>query len=89
MRESRFNTWVADGPVHHVYNGMSGKTVRVPAEQRKPISDFLAGDDEAPADAALLRALADGRMIVTDDADEIALLRRRYAETRRNAGTFH
>ncbi|MBO3742247.1 radical SAM/SPASM domain-containing protein [Actinoplanes flavus] len=89
MRESRFNIWVADGPVHHVYNGVSGATVRVPADQRKPIADFLAGDDQAPIDGVLVRTLADRRMIVADDADEIALLRRRYAETRRNHGRFH
>ena len=89
MRESQFNVWVADGPVHHVYNGVSGATVRVPADQRKPITDFLTGDDQALVDATLVRALVDSRMIVTDDADEIALLRRRYAETRRNQGRFH
>lgn len=89
MRESRFNVWVTDGQVHHVYNGMSGLTVRVPDEQRAPIAAFLAGDDTSPADAALLRTLVDGRMIITDEADEIALLRQRYAATRRNPGALH
>jgi uncharacterized protein len=89
MRESRYNVWVEDGEVHHVYNGVSGRTAQVPAGQRAAVAAYLAGDDAAEVDAALLAALVTGRMIVTDETDEIELLRARYARTRRNPGAFH
>ncbi|RSM48409.1 hypothetical protein DMB66_46380 [Actinoplanes sp. ATCC 53533] len=89
MRESRYNIWVDDGTQSYVYNGFSGKVAAVPTAQREPIVRFLAGDDAAPADPALLHALVDGQMIVADGFDELSLLRRRYALTRRNADRFH
>ena len=89
MKESRYNIWVDDGTQSYVYNGFSGKVAAVPTAQREPIARFLAGDDAAPADPALLHALVDGQMIIADGFDELSLLRRRYALTRRNADRFH
>ena len=89
MKESRYNIWVGEGPVLHVYNGLSGAIVRVPAVQRAPIMAFLAGDDRAGVDAALLHSLVVGRMVITDDTDEVELLRARYRQTRRNIDAFH
>jgi uncharacterized protein len=89
MKESRYNFWVGEGPVQHVYNGLSGAIVRVPAAQRLPITAFLAGDDRAEVDATVLHSLVVGRMVITDDTDEIELLRARYRQTRRNADAFH
>ena len=89
MRESRYNVWVAEGSRSWVYNGLSGRMVAVPTAQREPISRFLAGDDDAPADTALMGRLIDDRMIIADGTDELALLQKRYALTRRNAGRFH
>jgi uncharacterized protein len=89
VRESRYNIWVAEGPVSYVYNGVSGRVVAVPSGQREPIERYIAGDDGAPADPDLLHALARGQMIVPADVDELDLLRRRYEATRRNPGRFH
>lgn len=89
MRESRYNVWVADGPRSWVYNGFSGRVVAVPAAQREAIERWLAGDDGAPADAALLGTLVDAHVLVADATDELDLLRRRYAATRRNPDRFH
>ncbi len=88
MKESRYNIWVAEGPRSYVYNSCSGRTVAVPTAERDPIRRFVAGDDAAPADVALMRDLIAGRMLIPDDADELELLRRRYATTRRNADRF-
>jgi uncharacterized protein len=89
MKESRYNVWVDDGPDHYVYNGLSGAVVAVPAAQRAPIAAFLAGDDLVDVDPAVLHSLATGRMIITDDTDEIVVLRERYRRSRRNADAFH
>jgi uncharacterized protein len=89
VKESRYNTWVDDGPRSYVHNGFSGRTVAVPTAQRDPIRRWVAGDDTAPADADLLRTLVDARVLIADAADELDLLRERYAATRRNPDRFH
>lgn len=88
MRESRYNIWVDDGATRYAYNGLSGRIVSVPVEKWAPISAFIAGQNRADVDAPLLHELVAARMIVTDDTDELALLRERYRLTRRNADTF-
>jgi uncharacterized protein len=89
VKESRYNVWVTDGPRSHVYNGFSGRVVEVPTAQREPIERFVAGEDDAPADAELLRTLVGAHVLVADAADELELLRNRYAATRRNPDRFH
>ena len=89
MKESRYNIWVDDGPRSYVYNGISGRIVAVPTAQREPIARFITGDDEVPADPALMRAMAAANMIVPDGVDELTLLKERYDRTRRNADRFH
>ena len=89
MAESRYNVWVADGPSSYVYNGISGRIVEVPTGQRAAVQQFIAGDDDAPADPGLLLALARANMIVPEGLDELALLRERYARSRHGQDRFH
>jgi uncharacterized protein len=89
VKESRYNVWVDDDTQSWVYNGFSGRVVAVPAAQREAIRRFVAGDDGAPADAGLLRALVDAHVLIADASDELDLLRARYAATRRNPDRFH
>jgi len=86
MKESRYNIWVTEGPRSYVYNGFSGKVVDLPTAQREQVERFVAGDDDAGVDAALIHALVAGHMIVADGLDELSVLRRRYEATRRNPG---
>ncbi|SNY69605.1 radical SAM/SPASM domain-containing protein [Paractinoplanes atraurantiacus] len=88
VRESRYNIWVDDGPRSYVYNGVSGRIVEVPTDQREPIARFLAGDDDAPVNEALLQSLAAHQMIIRDTLDELALLRDRYAKSRHDDRAF-
>ncbi|MBM2621082.1 SPASM domain-containing protein [Actinoplanes sp. LDG1-06] len=89
MKESRYNTWLDDGPTTYVHNGFSGRTVSMPLSQREPTRRFIAGDDTVTIDPALIDTLVDARAIVADHADELDLLRQRYERTRRNRGRFH
>jgi len=89
MRESRYNFWVEDAGARHVYNGLSGAVVTVPAAAWESVEAFLAGADREDADAELLHRLVVGRMIITDDTDEVAVLRDRYRRTRHGAEVFH
>ncbi|MBL7258128.1 radical SAM/SPASM domain-containing protein [Paractinoplanes lichenicola] len=89
MRESRYNTWIDDGPTTYVHNGFSGRVVPMPAAQREPTRRFIAGDDSVTVDPALISVLVDARVVVADRTDELELLRDRYEQTRRNPGRFH
>ena len=88
MKESRYNVWAEDGSRVFVHNGISGRLVTLPKAQRDPIHRFVAGDDEAPIDPAVLHELIDAQVVIADAADELDLLRRRYDATRRNPGRF-
>lgn len=88
MKESRYNIWVSEGPRSHVYNGFSGKVVDLPTAQREQVGRFVAGDDAAEVDPALIHELVAGHMLVADSLDELSVLQRRYELTRRNPGRF-
>jgi uncharacterized protein len=87
MRESRFNIWVEREDAAYVYNGMSGALLRVPREHHRALRRLLAdGDPDCPP--RLLLQLAQGRMLVSDEGDEVALLARRYAASRDDRSHF-
>jgi uncharacterized protein len=89
MKQSRYNVWVDEGESRFVYNGLSGAIAGFPITEWPSVDAFLSGADDVHVDAGLLRDLVAGRMIITDDTDELALLRERYRITRRNAESFH
>lgn len=87
MRESRYNVWVERGDAAYVFNGVSGALLRVQAADRQSLREFLA-DHAASCPPRLLAQLAEGRMLVPNDADEVALLSRRYRASRGDTSRF-
>lgn len=78
MKESRYNIWVERDGAKYVYNGVSGGLLMVPIDEYSSLRRFLAGDDDSGCSPALLADLAKGRMLTTDDQDELEFLARRY-----------
>jgi uncharacterized protein len=87
MKESRFNVWVEREGGAYVYNGMSGALLRVAPEEYRALRRFLAEDDRN-CPPRLLVELAQGRMLASDDADEVDLLAKRYAASRHDRTHF-
>jgi uncharacterized protein len=87
MKESRFNVWVERDDAAYVFNGMSGALLRVPREQHLALRRLLAEDDRN-CPPQLLVQLAQGRMLVSDDGDEVELLAKRYAASRHDRTHF-
>ena len=88
MKESRYNVWVERDGAAYVFNGVSGGLLRVPLEEHRALRSFLAGERGAACSPALLRDMAVGRMLVTDDFDELDLLAARYQASRYDTGQF-
>jgi uncharacterized protein len=88
MRESNYNIWVERGDAGYVFNGISGALLRIPKEHYYPVRDFLACKKDVPVPPKLLAYLAEGLMIIPDDADEVALLAKRYQASRYSTSAF-
>lgn len=82
MKASRYNVWVRQGDSDYVYNGMSGALLKVGDGEREAFGRFGADDRNSGCSAALLAELAKGRMLVSDDYDELAILSTRYELSR-------
>jgi uncharacterized protein len=82
MRASRYNVWVQEDDTDFVYNGMSGALLRLATGERQAVERYLAGEHNPGCSASLLESLARGRMVVSDETDEIRLLATRYALSR-------
>jgi uncharacterized protein len=78
MRRSRYNVVVERGDRTWIHNGLSGRVLAVDREEWSGVLGFLAGDEERMPPVELLRDLTLARMLVADDADELAVLERRY-----------
>ena len=87
MRQSRYNVVVERDDRVWVYNGLSGMMLAVSREEWRDLDPFLGGDDQAPS-AATLHDLTGARMLVTDDADELGVLERRYRASTRDPTSF-
>jgi len=88
VQESRFNVWVERDDGAYVYNSLSGALLRLPTEQHAALRRFLAGEDSAGLPAQAITDLTLGRMLVTDHADELEILRARYQRSRRDTSGF-
>jgi uncharacterized protein len=88
MRRSRYNVVVEHGERFWVYNGLSGMLLAVSPDQWRAVGRFLDGDDARPPTAETLHDLAGGRMIVTDDTDELEVLGRRYHASTHDRSSF-
>jgi uncharacterized protein len=88
MKESRYNVWTERDESCYVFNGVSGALLRVPDGERSALERFLAGDPHSGCSPALLKDLALGRMLVSDQADEVDLLAHRYEASRYDSASF-
>jgi uncharacterized protein len=82
VKASRYNLWVNEDGVDFVYNGMSGAMLKLIEGERDAVERYLAGDRASGCSASLLESLARGRMLVSDETDELELLATRYALSR-------
>jgi uncharacterized protein len=87
MQESRYNIWVEKGEAAYVFNGISGALLCLSYEDYRAFRRFMAGEDTA-CSPDLLARLAQGIMVIPDDTDEVAFLRRRYASSRYDTSQF-
>jgi uncharacterized protein len=88
VRESVYNTWVDTESAAYVFNGLSGALLRVPTDEYRALQLYLSGKDKASCSVELLERLVHGRMLVSDDTDELKVLEARYAASRNNSSHF-
>lgn len=88
MRESHYNVWVEVGDSAFVFNGVSGALLKVSAADYQAVRRFLAGEEGEPCRPVVLARLVEGLMLIPAQADEIALLRERYATSRSRQSSF-
>ena len=87
MKASRYNVWIDREDASYVYSGMTGGVLRVSHEKREVIERALdtGGADLAGCSPTTLTRLAEARMIIPDDADELETLALRYRRSRADA----
>lgn len=83
---SKYNVWSQDGEHVLVHNGMSGELHYLTEEARRAIDATVRGGPVSATDAALLDRLVRGRILISDDVDELQVLRNRYAAASLDAG---
>jgi uncharacterized protein len=88
VRESRYNVWVERDGSSYLYNGVSGGLLRMSPEERAAVSQVISKPGARDCSPRLLEKMAVGRMLVPDDADEIAMLAKRYGATRHDTSRF-
>ncbi|MEZ5144604.1 MAG: SPASM domain-containing protein [Acidimicrobiales bacterium] len=88
MQESRYNVWVEDGGRTFLFNSLSGALLEVPRGTRASLARVLSDSSATGCSPALLERMAYGRMLVPDDADELAVLAGRYRASRDDTGHF-
>jgi uncharacterized protein len=78
VKESQYNFWQPTATGFALYNGVSGYLIRLSKQERSAVQSFLDGSDDIDCAPHLLEDLVRARMIVNDDTDEVAYLRKRY-----------
>ena len=81
MRESRYNIWIEDLEAEYVFNCKSGALLQVPVGTRFSVQEYIAAEVQNNCSVALLEKLALGRMLVSNDTDEIQSLLARYKQS--------
>jgi uncharacterized protein len=71
-----------------VYNGVSGGLLAMSRSDYADLQAVLEGSGSANFSPDLLEKMLGGRMLVSDDFDEVAFLETRYALTRNNQSVF-
>ncbi len=88
MRESRYNIWTVGSDTAFVFNGVSGALLRIGRADYDALQTFLADSVKPACSPKVLISLAQGRMLVPDDADEVEFLANRYASSRYDSSSF-
>ena len=88
MKESRYNIWTERGDAAYVYNGVSGSLLRVPKDDHAALRRLLAGEEDSGCSPKLLVNMANGRMLVPEGSDELAMLAKRYEGSRYDTSHF-
>src|SRR4051812_45254415 len=78
MRPSRYNVVLERGEQTWLHNGVSGQVFALPSSDWSDALAFLDGDHARMPPVETLRDLTVARMLVNDDADELAMLERRF-----------
>ncbi|WP_426504286.1 radical SAM protein [Dactylosporangium sp. McL0621] len=76
------------GETAYVFNAASGCLLGIPIEQYREYRRLMDGDDTADCPPGVLGNLVAGRMLVTDEADEVAGLAARYRSSRDDRSHF-
>ena len=87
MKESRYNVRVERDDATYVFNGVSGALLRVAKTDYDAVRRYLAGG-QGSCSPEVVAHLAEGLMVIPDNADELAFLERRYAAGRRDLSRF-
>ncbi len=88
MKQSRYNVWVGHGDSRYVYNGNSGALLRIAERDYDGLRRFLDDEPDPDVRPALLADMAKGRMLVSDDYDELKALETLYDLTRYDTSQF-
>jgi uncharacterized protein len=88
MKESRYNVWTLGADAAVVFNGISGALLRISKVDYDALHLLLGGAEVTDCSPRVLAHLAQGRMLVPDDADEVELLADRYHSSRYDTNSF-
>lgn len=88
MKQSRYNVWLERNDFHFVFNGLSGALLRLDEAEFIGFQEYLNGDNEVHCSYETLEKLATARVFIPDDADELALLEKRYSLSRESMDHF-
>ena len=70
MKESRYNIWVERDESAYLFNGVTGALLAMPASDPATLRRFLAGDTGFNCSVELLKKLALGKMLLSDQDDD-------------------
>lgn len=88
VKQSRFNVWAESDQHVYVFNGISGALLQLSRREYLNLLRFLETGEASECSPQLLEQLALGRMIVSDDFDEVEHLRSVYQASRYSAARF-
>jgi uncharacterized protein len=88
MRQSQYNVVVERDERTWIHNGVSGQVFAVESDEWTKVLSFLEGSDARMPEVETLRDLTVARMLVNEDADELAVLERRYRTSTADRSSF-
>lgn len=86
LTPSRYNIWVDVEDTSFVYNSLSGELSRTDDLDESALHAYLAGGPLPPGGSESLERLVRAGVIVSDETDELDMIRRRYQAARYSRG---